>query len=142
MTQIALFVIPAVVLALVVGRFLWTYAFLREVAAGRLGPSLVAQMDAFLEPVEGTHPSGDDLARLEQAAHARFVEILAAQGVVLRGWRVVLRDDEILGPRCAVSSDSGDEILLGDFERRVRAGELDFDATRRSVAADGASRDR
>ncbi|MEP7121166.1 MAG: hypothetical protein ABJE95_09660 [Byssovorax sp.] len=117
----------AVAAAVGLSRVAWGGHFVNALAEGRVGPSLLDRMNELLEPYQGVQLSAEDLESLEARAAAHFVDILANDGFVVRGWQVVLRNDEVLGPQCFLKSSAGAELSLVEFTLRLRKGTIAID---------------
>jgi hypothetical protein len=128
MLLVTLILVGIAVVGVGVTRLWWSAQFAQALAEGRVGRSLVDHMDEFLEPYEGVQLDEPDLRALEVRAASHFVDALASDGVVVRGWRLVLHNDEVLGPRAFVKSSAGVELSLADFVRDRREGKIDLEA--------------
>ena len=117
----------AVAAAVGLGRMAWSAHFVNALADGRVGASLLDRVNELLEPHEGAWLDEDDLRSLEARVAAHFVDVLANDGFVVRGWQVVVRNDEILGPRCFLRSSAGAELSLAEFTLRLRKGTIDIE---------------
>lgn len=115
-------------MALGAGKVWWSARFVNALVDGQVGPSWMDRMDEFLAPYEGVQLDEDDLRSLETRAAAHFIDILASDGVAIRGWRLVLHNDEVLGPRCFVRSSAGAELSLAEFMLGRRQGTIDSEA--------------
>lgn len=128
MLPLTLLIVGILAVGAGVTRMWWTAHFVNALVEGRVGPSLIDRMDELLAPYEGIHLDEAEFRSLEARAAAHFIDVLSNDGVVVRGWRLVLHDDEVFGPRCFVKNSAGEELSLADFVRERREGKIDLEA--------------
>jgi hypothetical protein len=111
-----------------IGRMWWSARYLHALVDGNVGPTLVDRMDDFLQPYEGLQLDVDELRALEVRAERHFIDVLAGDGLTIHGWRLVLHNDDLLGPRCFVKNSAGTELSLAEFQLGHRRGTIDIQA--------------
>lgn len=85
-------------------------------------------MEEFLEPYEGHQLDVDELRALEVRAEGHVIAVLAGDGLTIHGWRLVLHNDDLLGPRCFFKNSTGTELSLAEFQLELRRGTTDIEA--------------
>jgi hypothetical protein len=94
-----------------------------------VGPRLHERMEELFEPHLGQAVSPAVARELEAQANRLFNDVMTGVALVPDGWRVVVQNDEALGPVPRLQGPNGQLLDVAEFEQRVREGRLRLDET-------------